>query len=60
MGLSVFFSQNALLGFTVQTVGSAACARMEPPVTRLMGNVHVSADGRAQPANRVGLRVFYI
>lgn len=39
-----------------QTVGSAACVRMEPPVTRPMENVHVPVDGWAQPVNGVRLR----
>lgn len=52
----VFFSQNALQDFTAQTVASAACARMEPPVTRPTENVHVPADGREQPVNWVRVR----
>lgn len=43
--------RNALQGFMEQTVDSAACARMEPPATRPTENVHVPADGRAQPVN---------
>lgn len=43
--------KNALRGFTEQTVDSTACARMEPPVTRLAENVHVPVDGRVQPVN---------
>lgn len=52
-----FFSpQNALQGFMEQTVGSAVCVRMEPPVTRPTENAHVPVDGRAQPVNWVRLR----
>lgn len=51
----VFFSQNALQGFMEQTVGSAACVRMEPPVVRPTENVLVPADGWAQPVNWVRL-----
>lgn len=43
--------KNALQDFMEQTVGSAACVRMEPPVTRPMENVHVPVDGWAQPVN---------
>ena len=53
-----FFSQSALRAFMEQTVGSAACVRMEPPVARPVENVRVLADGRAQPANWVRLRFF--
>lgn len=52
----VFLPQNALLDFMEQTVDSAACVRMEPPVTRPTENAHVPVDGRAQPANWVRLR----
>lgn len=50
-----FFPQSALQGFMEQTVGSAACVRMEPPVTRPTENVHVPVDGWAQLVNWVRL-----
>jgi len=55
MVLSVFFSQNALQGFMEQAVGSAACVRTEPPVTRATESVHVPVGGWAQPVNSVRL-----
>lgn len=49
----VFFSQTVLQRFMAQTVSRAACVRMEPPATRLMGNVRVPKDGPAQPVSWV-------
>lgn len=50
-GLDPTAQKNALQGFMEQTVDSAACARMEPPVTRPVENVHVPTGGRAPPVN---------
>lgn len=49
----MFFSQNALQGFTEQTVGSGACVGMEPPVTGPAENVYVPADGWGRPVSWV-------
>lgn len=43
--------KNALQGFMEQAVGSAACVRTEPPVTRATESVHVPVGGWAQPVN---------